>query len=244
MKLKKLISALCAALMFTGCAESIGEIIENDANIGKNAPAVNGTIGDINAINEEAAKTETEFESEEDKAEKAAKERLDKLNKRADELLSKMTAEEKAGQVILARMPSSPADEMSAYQYGGYTLYGNDFKNSDPEGISALTAEISEAAKISPFFAVDEEGGTVVRVSAYTQYRDEPFSSPQLLYIFQSFQSVGEGTRQQNFFPFHQLGFVTLGVRPDAPGDALVDDFRFLHAHQVFEILFKVCHSI
>lgn len=182
MKLKKLISALCAALMFTGCAESIGEIIENDANIGKNAPAVNGTIGDINAINEEAAKTETEFESEEEKAEKAAKERLDKLNKRADELLSEMTAEEKAGQVILARMPSFPADEMSAYQYGGYTLYGNDFKNSDPEGISALTAEISEAAKISPFFAVDEEGGTVVRVSAYTQYRDEPFSSPQLLY--------------------------------------------------------------
>lgn len=182
MKLKKLISALCAALMFTGCAESIGEIIENDANIGKNAPAVNGTIGDINAINEEAAKTETEFESEEEKAEKAAKERLDKLNKRADELLSEMTTEEKAGQVILARMPSSPADEMAAYQYGGYTLYGNDFKNSDPEGISALTAEISEAAKISPFFAVDEEGGTVVRVSAYTQYRDEPFSSPQLLY--------------------------------------------------------------
>lgn len=173
---------MCAALMFTGCAESIGEIIENDANIGKNAPAVNGTIGDINAINAEAAKTETEFESEEEKAEKAAKERLDKLNKRADELLSEMTTEEKAGQVILARMPSAPADEMSAYQYGGYTLYGNDFKNSDPEGISALTAEISEAAKISPFFAVDEEGGTVVRVSAYTQYRDEPFSSPQLLY--------------------------------------------------------------
>ena len=117
MKLKKIISALCAALMFTGCAESIGEIIENDANIGKNAPAVNGTIGDINAINEEAAKTETEFESEEDKAEKAAKERLDKLNKKADELLSEMTAEEKVGQVILARMPSSPADEMAAYQH-------------------------------------------------------------------------------------------------------------------------------
>ena len=168
--------------MFTGCAESIGEFIENDANIGKNAPAVNGTIGDLNVINEEAAKTETEYESEEDKAEKAARERNEKLSKRADELISRMSAEEKAGQVILARLPSSPADEMAAYQYGGYTFYGNDFKNSGPEGISALTAEISEAAKISPFFAVDEEGGTVVRVSAYTQYRDEPFSSPQLLY--------------------------------------------------------------
>lgn len=168
--------------MFTGCAESIGEFIENDANIGKNAPAVNGTIGDLNVINEEAAKTETEYESEEDKAEKAAKERSEKLSKRADELIFRMSAEEKAGQVILARLPSSPADEMAAYQYGGYTFYGNDFKNSGPEGISALTADINAAAKTAPFLAVDEEGGTVVRVSAYTQFRDEPFSSPQLLY--------------------------------------------------------------
>lgn len=168
--------------MFTGCAESIGEFIENDANIGKNAPAVNGTIGDLNVINEEAAKTETEYESEEDKAEKAAKERTEKLSKRADELISRMSAEEKAGQVILARLPSSPADEMAEYHYGGYTFYGKDFQNSDPEGISALTADINAAAKTAPFLAVDEEGGTVVRVSAYTQFRDEPFSSPQLLY--------------------------------------------------------------
>lgn len=185
MKIRKIISAAAAMLLFSGCSsvsETVNSFIENDANIGKNAPAVNGTIGDIEALNEEAAKTETEYESEEEKAAKAAKKRREELSKKADEIISQMTAEEKTGQLILARMPSSPAEAMEKYQYGGYTLYGDDFKKSDPEGITALTAEIAEAAKISPFFAVDEEGGTVVRVSAYTQYRDEPFSSPQLLF--------------------------------------------------------------
>lgn len=185
MKIRKIISAAAAMLVFSGCSavtESIGSFIENDANIGKNAPAVNGTIGNIEAINEAASKSDSEYESEEEKAEKAAEKRREELNRKADEIISQMTSEEKIGQLILARMSSSPADKMSQYQYGGYTFYSDDFKNSDPEGISTLTAEIAEAAKISPFLAVDEEGGTVVRVSGFTQYRDEPFSSPQLLF--------------------------------------------------------------
>ena len=76
LKIRKIISAAAAMLLFSGCssvAESVNSFIENDANIGKNAPAVNGTIGDIEALNEEAAKTGTEYESEEEKAAKAAK---------------------------------------------------------------------------------------------------------------------------------------------------------------------------
>lgn len=185
LKIKQIISAAAAMLIFGGCSsisESLDNYIEHDANIGKNAPAVNGTIGDIEAINEEAARTETKYETEEEKAAKAEKKRREELSKKADELIFEMTSEEKIGQLILARMSSDPVNDMAEYQYGGYTLYGDDFKNSDPEGISQLTAEIAEAAKIQPFFAVDEEGGTVVRVSAYSQYRDEPFSSPQLLF--------------------------------------------------------------
>ena len=85
-------------LLLSGCGsvgESVSNFIENDANIGKNAPAVNGTIGDIEALNEEAAKTETEYESEEEKAAKAAKKHQEELSKKADEIISQMTAEEK-----------------------------------------------------------------------------------------------------------------------------------------------------
>ncbi len=185
MNIKKLVAAVGAMVMLTGCGqvkESVTEFIDNDVNIGKNAPAVNASIDDIKALNDEAAKTETSYESEEEKALRLAEERMKKLSDKADEYISQMSSEEKIGQLILARLSDSPTDDMTKYQYGGYTFYGKDFKNSDAEGIAALTAEISEVAKIAPFFAVDEEGGTVVRVSEYSQYRDEPFSSPQLLF--------------------------------------------------------------
>lgn len=171
--------------MLTGCSaikESVNDFIEHDANIGKNAPAVMGTIADIDALNEEAARSEAAEMSAEERAQKAADEERVKLEEKAHDILSEMTPEEKIGQLLLARMPEAPAETMAEYQLGGYTLYADDFKDRDPETLSALTEEIAAAADISPFIAVDEEGGKVVRVSKFTQYREEPFSSPQLLY--------------------------------------------------------------
>lgn len=173
MKLSKLFAVLCAAAL-TGCSsvsESVNNIIENDANIGKNAPAVGITLTEIT----EAEVTETETSvSQKSKSEKYAE--------RADELLSEMSADEKIGQLLLARMPANAAQVISEYNFGGYTMYADDFKNASPESVTALTAEISSSVTIAPFIAVDEEGGTVVRVSKYTAFRDEPFSSPQVLY--------------------------------------------------------------
>ena len=159
MKLSKLFAVICAAAL-TGCSsvsESVNNIIENDANIGKNAPAVGITLTEIT----EAEVTETETSvSQKSKSEKYAE--------RADELLSEMSADEKIGQLLLARMPANAAQVISEYNFGGYTMYADDFKNASPESVTALTAEISSSVTIAPFIAVDEEGGTVVRVSKYT----------------------------------------------------------------------------
>ena len=102
---------------------------------------------------------------------------------RAAEILSGMTAAEKAGQVILARYPGENAlSEAQKYHLGGYVMFGVDFRGSTPEEITAEIAEIQSASKLRMLFAADEEGGTVVRVSKYAAFRDEPFSSPQVLY--------------------------------------------------------------
>ena len=102
---------------------------------------------------------------------------------RAAEILSGMTAAEKAGQVILARYPGENAlSEAQKFHLGGYVMFGVDFRGSTPEEITAEIAEIQSASKLRMLFAADEEGGTVVRVSKYTAFRDEPFSSPQVLY--------------------------------------------------------------
>lgn len=178
LKLLRLISAAVCAVMLTGCGsigEKVNDMIENDANIGKNAPAVGITL---TGIETQAAEEETEVTT-------AAEKKSEKLSKRAQELLETMTAEEKLGQLLLARMPenSKAVSEMEKYAFGGYTMYAENFKNDTPETISALNGEISDYTKIAPFIAVDEEGGTVVRVSKYPAFREEPFSSVQLLYV-------------------------------------------------------------
>lgn len=87
-----------------------------------------------------------------------------------------MTAAEKAGQVILARYPGENAlSEAQKYHLGGYVMFGVDFRGSTPEEITAEIAEIQSASKLRMLFAADEEGGTVVRISKYPQYRAEPF---------------------------------------------------------------------
>ncbi len=89
-----------------------------------------------------------------------------------------MTTEEKVGQLLLARFPADTAKEtMEKYQLGGYTLYANDFKSYTPEDMTKFIAQVQSAAKIPAFMAVDEEGGTIVRVSKWPQYRLIPFSS-------------------------------------------------------------------
>lgn len=95
---------------------------------------------------------------------------------RAAEILSGMTTAEKAGQVILARYPGENAlSEAQKYHLGGYVMFGVDFRGSTPEEITAEIAEIQSASKLRMLFAADEEGGTVVRISKYPQYRAEPF---------------------------------------------------------------------
>ena len=93
-------------------------------------------------------------------------------------LVDSMTLEEKTGQILLCRYPESGAAEiMERYSLGGYTLYARDFEAETPETVLEKMQQVKAAAKIPPFLATDEEGGTVVRVSKFPQYRLTPFSS-------------------------------------------------------------------
>lgn len=177
--------AVCCVMSLTGCeavTASVNDFIDNDANIGKNAPAVGGSIADIEALNQAAEESRQAEKTDEQKAQEAADAAKARLSERADAIIAEMTAEEKIAQMMLVKMPENPAANMSAYNFGGYVLYADDFKDRSPEEVKELTKEIKSNAKTAPFFAVDEEGGTVIRVSKFSQYRDEPFSSPQLLF--------------------------------------------------------------
>ncbi len=92
--------------------------------------------------------------------------------KTAEDILEEMSLSEKVGQVILARYPSGAAEQMAQYKFGGYTLYAQDFNGETPTTITAELFEVSLENEIMPFFAVDEEGGNITRVSRYTAFSE------------------------------------------------------------------------
>ncbi len=99
------------------------------------------------------------------------------------ELATSMTLEEKVGQLFLARCPETDgAGEAARYHLGGFLLFGRDFENQTPDSVRHAIASYQEAAKIPLLIAVDEEGGTVCRVSCYRAFRGERFASPRQLY--------------------------------------------------------------
>ena len=98
-------------------------------------------------------------------------------------LLASMTQEEKVGQLFIARFPEENAPDIAArYHLGGYILFARDFAHETADSIAAKLRGVQNAQKLPMLIGVDEEGGTVNRVSRFAQYRPAPFAEPQALY--------------------------------------------------------------
>ena len=99
------------------------------------------------------------------------------------QIISGMTLEEKVGQLFLARCPGSNAvAQLQQYHLGGYILFAPDTKGQTKESLAATIASYQEASNIPMLIAVDEEGGTVCRISNVSTLRQSKFPSPRDLY--------------------------------------------------------------
>ena len=106
-------------------------------------------------------------------------------------LLSAMTVEEKVGQLFLARCPDAEAlQDITDYHLGGYILFGRDFENQTPESLQKTLFSYQNAAPIPLLLAVDEEGGTVCRISCYKAFRSKRFPSPRESYAAGGMEQV------------------------------------------------------
>ena len=100
-----------------------------------------------------------------------------------DLLLSGMTTEEKVGQLFLARCRKETAEEdIAQYHPGGLILFDRDTEDAAPDTLRETLRAYQEASALPLLIAVDEEGGTVVRISDKPAFRDAPFPSPRSLY--------------------------------------------------------------
>jgi beta-N-acetylhexosaminidase len=100
-----------------------------------------------------------------------------------EEYVNAMTLEERVGQLFLARCPDrNAAEDAARYHLGGYVLFARDFKNETKDSVTHTITNYQDHVPIPLLIAVDEEGGTVNRVSRYPAFRSEPFSSPRKLF--------------------------------------------------------------
>lgn len=101
----------------------------------------------------------------------------------AQEIIENMTLDEKIGQLFLVKYPYSDAEEIASnYNIGGFVLFAKEFENETPESMLEKISLCQQASKYPLLMAVDEEGGGVVRVSSFPQFRETPFQSPSKLY--------------------------------------------------------------
>ncbi len=109
---------------------------------------------------------------------------------KATEIMQSMTLDEKVGQMFYVRYPLNADEEILKDNPGGYILFARDFKKETKDSILKKLKKNQENSKIKMFFGVDEEGGNVVRVSKFAQFRETPFSSPYSLFKDGSFSKV------------------------------------------------------
>ena len=119
--------------------------------------------------------------------------------KKAEQKMKKMTVNEKIGQLFLVRFPEKSEKEiLRKYQFGGYLFFAKDFKGKTKSQVVNRMKELQKAAKVPILTAVDEEGGTVVRVSSNTKLVNSRFKSPMDLYKLGKFDRIKQDTIQKS----------------------------------------------
>ena len=144
-----------------------------------------------------------------------------------EELLSSMSLEEKVGQLFFVRCPAEGAvEDVSAYHLGGYILFGRDTKDKTADALIQTIQSYQDAAAIPLLIGVDEEGGTVVRVSSNPHLRGSKFQSSQKLFASGGMEAVTADTHEKDVL-LDALGFnVNLAPVADVstdPGDFIYD---------------------
>ncbi len=117
---------------------------------------------------------------------------------KAYEKLQSLTLEEKIGQMILARLDQENAlSAIEQYHLGGFVLFRRDFDGKTKEQVQQMINTLQDKSAIPLLMAVDEEGGTVVRISSNPLLAPSKFLSSQELYRKGGMEAIKEDTRKK-----------------------------------------------
>ena len=146
---------------------------------------------------------------------------------RIAEHISGMSDAQKVGQLFFARCPETDAAGfVTQYQPAGLILFGRDFEGRTPETLRAFLAECQSAAGLPLLVGVDEEGGTVTRISGRDAFRAEKFRSPQAVFAAGGWEEIARDTSEKDSL-LRSLG-INVNLAPVA--DVSTDPSDFIYA--------------
>lgn len=97
--------------------------------------------------------------------------------------LEALSLEQRVGQLFLIRCNQETAlEDIARYQPSGLVLFAQDFEGQAPDSMAETLAQYQATAPTPLLLAVDEEGGSVTRISRYPAFRSAPFPSPRDAY--------------------------------------------------------------
>ena len=209
--MKSVLSALLSALLVLSLA-ACGSPAAPSSSGSASSPSSSGSAS--------SPSPEEQHRQEQEALEEARQQRI-------WDLISSMTLEEKVGQLFFVRCPADSAvEDVSTYHLGGYILFGRDTKDKTANELIQTIQHYQDAAAIPLLMGVDEEGGTVVRVSSNPHLRSEKFASPQRLYALGGMDRVLTDTREKDVL-LRALGF-NVNLAPVA--DVSTDPGDFIYA--------------
>lgn len=114
-------------------------------------------------------------------------------------LLQTLTLDEKIGQLFLVRYPNeNQISILEQYHFGGYIFFAKDFKNKQEKQVQDEIKELQAISNIPILTAVDEEGGTIVRISSNRNLAKSKFKSPMELYQLGGFDKIVADTKEKS----------------------------------------------
>lgn len=93
---------------------------------------------------------------------------------------------------------SKSLEDVEKYHLGGLVLFGEAFKNKTKDEVINMINNLQKKAFIPLLLGVDEEGGTVVRISSNKNLRSSAFLSPRILYKEGGFALIKEDNIEKN----------------------------------------------
>ena len=139
-----------------------------------------------------------------------------------------MSLDEKISQLLLVRYPDNPIETLENYQFGGYVFFEEDFRDKTKPEVKDMINNLQNVSKVPILTAVDEEGGTVVRVSSNPNLASSKFESPRDLYLSGGFDKIKQDTINKSIL-LNELG-LNLNLAPVVDVSTNSSDYMYKRA--------------